>query len=188
MASHAGLQWLSLAAAVLACIAGAYTDWRWRIIPNWICYPALLLALGCAWLAGGGHSLRSAAAGAAIFASPLLFAFLLRSAGGGDVKFAAALGAFFGFPLAVDVFAFSLILSLIYIVVVAASRLGLKLMFGALTRGGVTVSRLLRFGMLGDAVREIRELAPRLTVPYGTAAGGAGLAVIAMRGGTVFGG
>jgi Flp pilus assembly protein protease CpaA len=188
MASYAGFNGIVLSAAILTCIAGAYTDWRWRIIPNWICYPSLLFALCCAWLAGGAPWLRSAAAGAGIFAAPLLFAFFLRSAGGGDVKFAAALGAFFGFPLVVDVFGLSLVLSLVYIVAVACSRLGLGLMLSALARGGVTVSRLLRFGLVDHAAHEIRERAPRLTVPYGTAAGGAGLAVIAMRGGAVFGG
>ncbi|WP_027719145.1 prepilin peptidase [Desulfovirgula thermocuniculi] len=83
---------------VLVAIA-AYTDWKWRIIPN-----RLNLLMFCTGVAGGvlAHRLLESVCGAALgLALGLLPALILRvpvlaGIGGGDLKMMAALGAWYG--------------------------------------------------------------------------------------------
>lgn len=81
--------------AVTAAVA-AFTDIRWRRIPNWLILPALVMGLiGNLWLRGwpgvllglGGFAL------AALVYVPL---FALKGIGAGDVKLMAALGMIVG--------------------------------------------------------------------------------------------
>jgi leader peptidase (prepilin peptidase) / N-methyltransferase len=82
-------------------LAVGLIDARWRIVPNAIMYPALviyLVALGVADLAGGGVSLPRALLGSLLYAGPL-FLVALAVPGGmgmGDVKLAALIGLVLG--------------------------------------------------------------------------------------------
>src|SRR5579872_1491277 len=80
----------------LLAIAGGWTDWRSRRIPNWLTVPGLLLGIAMnSWLhgwAGAKASLLGAGLGLAL----LLPFVLIRSLGAGDWKFVGALGAFLG--------------------------------------------------------------------------------------------
>lgn len=88
---------LSIPFAVLAILAaaGAWLDWRYRLLPNWLCAIVLAAGLGLVLARGGApdvipHLIHAAVAllvGMALFAGGLI--------GGGDAKFYAALAAWF---------------------------------------------------------------------------------------------
>lgn len=80
-------------------VVAAYTDWKWRIIPN-----KLNLLMFCAGIVGGiltRHLLESICGAALGLVFGLLPALILRvpvlaGIGGGDLKMMAALGAWYG--------------------------------------------------------------------------------------------
>jgi len=82
-------------AAVFALTAGI-TDLRWRRIPNWLTYPAILIAIALHSVAAGWPGAKLSLLGAGLGLGLLLPFVLLRSLGGGDWKLVGALGAFFG--------------------------------------------------------------------------------------------
>lgn len=99
-------------------------DVRKGIIPNWLTYSTLLVAVTLS-LFDDGRQFTSTLIGFTIsFFLPFFF-FLIRRLGGGDVKLLAALGATLGFPIAIDlllwtcIFGFLIALSM----VIAAGRL-----------------------------------------------------------------
>ena len=61
---------------------------------------------------------------------------------------------------------------------------------GTVVRSSRVVFRLLGHGLVAEAAQSLQHQAPRLMVPYGTAAGGAGLIVLAtwLSGGSPSGG
>lgn len=90
-----------MGAVLLAVIAGG-TDLRFRRIPNWLTVGGLLLGLSLNAGLGRWSGLKASLLGAALGLALLLPFWLLRSLGAGDVKFAAALGAFTGPRLLVN--------------------------------------------------------------------------------------
>jgi prepilin peptidase CpaA len=80
------------------CVAGAWLDLRYRLLPNWLCAVALVSGLATALAIDGSGGFGSAvihaglalAVGAALFGAGLI--------GGGDAKYYAALAGWF--PLA----------------------------------------------------------------------------------------
>lgn len=70
-------------------------DVRERRIPNWLSALAFLAALTVA-VSADGMGLRSALLGAALGLGALLIPFVFGAVGAGDVKFAAAAGAWLG--------------------------------------------------------------------------------------------
>jgi leader peptidase (prepilin peptidase)/N-methyltransferase len=93
-----------------AMIVLAVTDLRERLLPNAITYPGIMVGLVCSLLLPPG--LVSALLGAALFSGVLFLVgeavswWLGREAlGFGDVKMAAMIGAFLGWPLAALTFA-----------------------------------------------------------------------------------
>jgi prepilin peptidase CpaA len=91
-----------LAGAVLLSVIAGWTDLRSRRIPNWLTVPGLLIGVAANTVLGGWSGLKASLLGAALGLALLLPFFLLRSLGGGDWKFAGALGAFAGPGLLVD--------------------------------------------------------------------------------------
>ncbi|MCS6799547.1 MAG: prepilin peptidase [Myxococcota bacterium] len=89
-------------AAVLVAAIGAFTDWRWERIPNWLTFGAGGSALLGHGLAGGTGGLLHAGSG--LLACGLVPAIMFylplkdgqRPMHGGDVKMFAALGALLG--------------------------------------------------------------------------------------------
>lgn len=77
------------------CLAAAWTDLRYRRLPNWLCALTLAAGLGIVLAQGGaqalpGHLLH---AGLALVVGIALFA--VRIIGGGDAKFYTAIAAWF---------------------------------------------------------------------------------------------
>jgi prepilin peptidase CpaA len=80
----------------LLAIAGGWTDWRSRRIPNWLTVPGLVLGIAVnSWLHGWPGA-RASLLGAGLGLALLLPFVLIRSLGAGDWKFVGALGAFLG--------------------------------------------------------------------------------------------
>jgi prepilin peptidase CpaA len=81
--------------ALIAAIA-AYTDFRWRRIPNWLTVPGFVLGIAVNSIARGWMGTKAALLGAGLGLLILLPFVLLRSLGAGDWKLVGALGAFLG--------------------------------------------------------------------------------------------
>ena len=100
---------------VLACLVPgiyvAYTDWTKRIINNFITFPLIILGL----LYTLAVVKTTAGLWGFLFAAVTLgLVYVLRGVGGGDVKLAAAFGAWFGFPNIVFVLLIGSLLTFIF--------------------------------------------------------------------------
>jgi prepilin peptidase CpaA len=102
---------LVLAGAVLLAAFAAWTDLRWRRIPNWLTVPALLIGVIANTVLAGWSGLKASLLGAALGLALLLPFVLLRSLGAGDWKLAGALGAFTGPGLLVDLLLASILVA-----------------------------------------------------------------------------
>lgn len=87
-----------LCAVVTLC---ALSDLATGKIYNHVTYPAAVLGLVLAVVAGGPGELKLHALGLAIGFAPFFIFFLFKGMGGGDVKLMAAVGAIMGYPMIV---------------------------------------------------------------------------------------
>ena len=92
-----------LAGAMLLSVIAGWTDWRSRRIPNWLTVPGLAVGLALSAGMNGWAGLKNSLLGTALAFALLLPFWLLKSLGAGDVKFAAALGAYTGPGRLVDI-------------------------------------------------------------------------------------
>ncbi|MGH9773578.1 MAG: A24 family peptidase [Candidatus Acidiferrales bacterium] len=76
--------------------AAAYSDWRFRRIPNRLTVSAFLLGLTLNSVAWGWHGTRNSLIGAAIPMLALLPLVMMRGLGAGDWKLMVALGSILG--------------------------------------------------------------------------------------------
>src|SRR6478609_2330404 len=86
----------------LVVLVAAFTDLRWRRIPNWLTLPALPIGIAAQTVYGDGfwQGLLGALGG---FAA-LLVLFLVGAGGAGDVKLFTVVGSFVGIRNLVFVF------------------------------------------------------------------------------------
>lgn len=110
---HPSAAWAAYEAIFVAILAWAASiDWRWRIIPNAITYPASVAALAVAPVVrpeAASRAIESALLGLGASGGVFLLFFLLSVAiyrhpgafGLGDVKLAAVVGLALGYPAAV---------------------------------------------------------------------------------------
>ena len=84
-----------IAAATVALVAG-YTDWRSRLIPNWLTVPGLFLGIVANALAGGWPGTKDSLLGAGLGLALLLPFVVIKALGAGDWKLVGALGACLG--------------------------------------------------------------------------------------------
>jgi Flp pilus assembly protein protease CpaA len=158
------LQPLILLGAMILSIIGGYTDLRKRRLPNWLTVPGFAVGVVANSVLGGWGGLKNSMLGAALAFALLLAFFLLRSLAAGDVKFAAALGAYFGPGRMVDI----LIGSIFIAGVMAFALIIYKGRFLESMRniGHILVS-LVTFRLPGTHVR--LENPDALTIPWGVA-------------------
>ena len=88
-------------------------DIRSRRIPNWLNVTGLVVAFGFHAIFNGFEGLLPALAGFAVGFGILFVLWLIGGGGAGDVKLAAALGAWLGAPLMFITFVLSAILALV---------------------------------------------------------------------------
>ena len=74
----------------------SWSDWRTRLLPNWITVGGAVVALVLRLAGGGWPSFVNGFAAAVMAGAFLLIPFLMRGAGGGDVKMLFAAGAMVG--------------------------------------------------------------------------------------------
>jgi prepilin peptidase CpaA len=92
-----------LAGAILLSLIAGSTDWRSRRIPNWLTVPGFAVGVTLSSFYGGWGGLKSSLLGTGLAFALLLPFWLLRSLGAGDLKFAAALGAYTGPGRLIDI-------------------------------------------------------------------------------------
>jgi leader peptidase (prepilin peptidase)/N-methyltransferase len=139
-----GLSWDAAATAVfgLLLVVIFFIDLEHKIIPDRITFPGIAIGLALSGLLGGPWAVaEAAAAGLGAGAVLLLIAVASRGGmGGGDVKLAAMMGAFLGWPLiAVGLFVGVVVGGVAAIVLLASGLKGRKdhIPFGpALASGG----------------------------------------------------
>lgn len=147
-------------------IAAALFDVRARVVPN-----ALTVALAVAGalaqaLASGWSGLGSAVLGAAVGLGLLLVPFGARWLGGGDVKLAAALGAWVG-PLGA--------LQIVVLGLVLGGLLSLVVLAGGSRSTRTEVARNLWSALLWRSVAQVSVRPRAEVVPLAVAFGAAGL-------------
>lgn len=120
--------WVVAPVIVIATLA-AQADVRTRRIPNHLTLPAIVIALVSHLVLRGPSGLADSATGMAIAGVALLPGWLMRWMGAGDVKLVAALGAWFGMPLAVVMLLLSLVAGGVCSLVLAVRR---RVLFRAL--------------------------------------------------------
>lgn len=77
-------------------VVGLYTDIRFRKLPNWLTFPAIIIGIGMHIWANGWQGAADSLGGV-LFALVLFLPFIQGGLGGGDLKFLAAIGAVKGF-------------------------------------------------------------------------------------------
>jgi prepilin peptidase CpaA len=81
---------------VIVLAVATFTDLRNRRIPNWLVLPFLVVGIGASTWQHGWHGLGQSFAGLALGLLLYGFLFWMGGMGAGDVKLAAAIGAWIG--------------------------------------------------------------------------------------------
>jgi prepilin peptidase CpaA len=170
---------LTYAAMLLIALIAGLTDLRCGLIPNWLTFPALLVAPLMAAAADGWRGAIGALLGIVVCGSVPLIFHHLGAMGGGDVKLFAALGALGGPSIGLEIELLALSCAFFWGLIVLAFR-------GDLLRSLATSGRLALNAFVPESRR--RPIAPeQLTTLRLGAAMFAGT-LIAVLGRTWFGG
>jgi prepilin peptidase CpaA len=165
---------ISLGILASACAAAALADVAWRRVPNALNVGILLVALIMRAADGGIVSVGWGLAGAGIGLALMFPLFVKRWLGAGDVKLAAALGAWVGAMGAVWV-------------VVSGIAVGGVLSAIVLAAGGSTLRRQVASNLaaltVGGSIAGTEARPARHKVPMAVALAAAAIAVFAVRGG-----
>ena len=138
--------WVVAPVLVIATLA-ARADVRTRRIPNHLTLPAIAIALASHLVLRGPSGLADSATGMAIAGIALLPGWLMKWMGAGDVKLVAALGAWFGMPLAVVMLLLSLVAGGVCSLALAVRRrVVVKALQGAATLGTMALAQAGRPG------------------------------------------
>jgi prepilin peptidase CpaA len=91
-----GIQILPSVLLVLMVLIAAYSDYRWKRIPNIITLPSIAAGLLIHGIQGGWSGLYFSLAGLILGAGLFVIFYLLGGIGAGDVKLMGAIGSFLG--------------------------------------------------------------------------------------------
>ena len=98
-------------ALLVVTLVSAFTDWRSGLIPNWLTYSTVVVAVAWHGSVGGFWGMTGSITGVIICgATPYLF-YRMNAMGGGDVKLFAALGAIAGPGIGLEIQLLSLSLA-----------------------------------------------------------------------------
>ena len=153
-----------LASAVVLSMVAAFTDLRWRRIPNWITVPGFFLGLGLNVARAGWAGSKASLLGAGLGLFVLLPFVALRSLGAGDWKLAGCLGSFFGPSTMVDVLLLSVFMAGLMAVALIIHKRRVRETMRNLKH---LVASLVTFHMPGPEVS--LDNPHSLKVPYGVA-------------------
>jgi len=161
-------EWVSVFVLAGVLVAAAVCDLRQGKVFNWLTYPAILIGLAfgvAAGAAAGGwrEGLTNHVLGFGFGFGVLFAAYLLGGMGGGDVKLMAAVGAFLGWPEALDAVLYSFLV---------AAAVGLMVMIWRGETGTVLRRLWLAVRILPLPGARMEEAVPTSTrlVPFGFAA------------------
>jgi prepilin peptidase CpaA len=121
-------QFIPYVAVALVALA-AYSDLRWRKIPNCLTLPAIALGFGLNFLGNSWNGLLAAGLGFAIGIGLFILPWILGGIGGGDVKLLGALGALLGSYAVLNIFLYSSLVGGVIAVALALANKGLLEMF-----------------------------------------------------------
>jgi prepilin peptidase CpaA len=124
----------------VALVAAAY-DWKWRIIPNWLCVTGLIAGLIQAVIKGAWAESLTGVGLSLLIYLPL---YLVRGVGGGDVKLMLAMGAILGKSQWLVLFVFTAVLGGVIAVVILVLQ-------GKLRKGFSNVLTILKAASQGKA-------------------------------------
>lgn len=99
--------------SLIALLIAAWADWKWRIIPDWLTYPSMVVALLYHYIHNQlGNSVFG---GLFVFLMLMVLAlFVPNGIGGGDMKLLTFLGFALGFPLVNGVILLAFLSGLIF--------------------------------------------------------------------------
>lgn len=149
-----------IVASFIFMIAASISDVRERRISNKLNFAAVFVALSLQFIFGGLEGLAFGLKGLGIGLGILLLPFIAGMMGGGDVKFAAAAGAFLGWRLLLVGLAVGVLLGGI----VGAISLARQQKFKSAFRGLTADILCLAGGVKPDT---LKSTAASETVPYG---------------------
>jgi prepilin peptidase CpaA len=156
---------MAVMAAIAVAMLAAYTDLRWRKIPNNLTVPAAVAGIVLNTLSGGWFGLLFSLMGMVIGILIFIVPFALRGMGGGDVKLMGALGALLGGYAIVSVALYAALLGGVLGILMAIYH---RQLGRSLVRVGMIIKRLIPFGDGSPGIDKTTSL----RLPYGLAIGG----------------
>lgn len=99
--------------SLIVLLIATFTDWKWRIIPDWLTYPSMVVSLLFHYVHDQlGHSVFG---GLFVLSMLLGLSFFVQDGiGGGDMKLLTFLGFALGFPLVNGVILLSFLSGLVF--------------------------------------------------------------------------
>jgi prepilin peptidase CpaA len=152
-------------------VSAALYDYRRRLIPNFITFPAIFTGLLIHWLHAGASGFYFSLRGLAIGGGFFLVLYLIGGIGGGDVKLLGSVGAFVGGEK-------------ILVIIILTVLIGGVMAIGKLGFSSIRLNRLGYFvglfqknqaGIYGNKIDPLKD-----TIPYGVAIAAGTLAALAL--------
>jgi prepilin peptidase CpaA len=110
---------LRIAIAVTLTLLAMHSDYRQRIIPNYLTLPAIIIGFLLNAAYNGWHGVLISFLGFLLGVGLMILPFLLGRMGGGDVKFMGALGALFGAYPILNIFLLTTLAGGLFAIIVA---------------------------------------------------------------------
>jgi prepilin peptidase CpaA len=151
--------------AVALSLLAMYTDFRWRIIPNWLTLPGIGIGLIINFACNSWQGLQLAGFGFLVGFALMLLPFLIGGMGAGDVKLMAALGSLLGAYAILNVFLYATVIGGLLAAIIALKK-------KTLGKSLVNLAHIVIGVFLFRSLSERGEVVDKnVKVPYGLAVG-----------------